>query len=85
MNLTTDELWDSLLRIHREVFLPEFQREVIEPFRDFQKDVRVQFERIFEKMDKMIADAGATRRSSSADCNSCLAPPAHTDPSLRSG
>src|SRR5437867_9519648 len=31
MNFTTDELRDSLLRLHREVFIPELQRAFKDP------------------------------------------------------
>jgi hypothetical protein len=62
-----DELWNTLLKFHREVALPDYQRLFRDLFTPFRKEMQLNFDemhRRFDKLDALNREIGATLRGS---------------------
>ena len=58
--MIADELWNTLLRFHREIALPDVDRIVvsrIEPFRDelagFKRETNANFDAVWKRFDRL--------------------------------
>jgi hypothetical protein len=51
--MMADELWDTLMRFHREVSLPEIVITLREEIAAFRRETNGHFDKIFKLLDKV--------------------------------
>ena len=61
-----EELWDTLLRFHREVALPQMRAEIAIPLDEFRHETNAHFDAIYKRLDRLESEyhslAAAVRR-----------------------
>jgi hypothetical protein len=58
-----EEMWDTLLRFHREVALPAIEERIVVPLRDemaaFRRDTTAHFDTIHTRLDRLESESYA--------------------------
>ena len=59
--LMAEELWNTLMRFHREVALPEIRAEIAVPLREelaaFRRETNSHFDAICKRLDRMASES----------------------------